>query len=85
MIVEFEGTWITTKSGKRFFAMKPLHEKHGSKKNVDGSIDMSDPTLTAKIAGEYLKKISSGEMKILGGSEVDLGGNKYVRTFIIQE
>lgn len=65
--------------------MQPLHEKHGSKRKADHSFDMSDHATNAKIVGEYVKKVASGDVKILGGSEIDLGGGKYVRTFIIQE
>ena|ERR1700675_139260 len=83
--LECEGEWINTKSGKRFFKMKPFHEKHGSKRKADGNIDMSDAAKTVAIAAEYAKKIASGEFKILGGSEIDLTGGKWARTFIIDE
>ena len=65
--------------------MKPLHEKHGSKKNPDGSFDFSNKKAQVEIITAYNAALSSGDHQILGGSEIDLGGGKWVRTFVIDE
>src|SRR5580765_4609701 len=80
-----EITWDRVNQQGELTKMTALHEKHGSKRKADGSMDMSDSKQTVAIAAEYAKRIASGEFTILGGSEIDLGGGRYVRSFVIDE
>ncbi len=61
---------------------RPMHEKHGSKL---GKQEQADQPKVADIAQKYIDEIKAGRMKIEGVSEIDLGGGKYVRSFVIQE
>jgi hypothetical protein len=67
---------------------KAFHESLGSKKNTDGSIDLSNRKETDAILQAYNDKIASSEFALLGGSEVRVpvpGRKVWARTFIIDE
>jgi len=59
---------------------RPMHEKHGAKLGKQ-----DDQNKVVEVASAYMEQIKSGKMKIEAISEIDLGGGKYVRSFVIQE
>jgi hypothetical protein len=60
----------------------PLHKRL----NLDSEMGaQSDQKKVVTIAQSYLDQMKAGAMTLEHISEIDLGGGKYVRTFVIQE
>lgn len=60
----------------------PLHKRLAVGSEMGQQHDQKQ---VAMIAQSYLDQLKAGQMTIEHIGEIDLGGGKYVRTFIIQE